>query len=85
MEAAAEMSPEERMEMIRGMVDQLGERLATEGGSPQEWAQMLGALGVLGETDWATAIWGEAQQVFANEPGALEIVRQGARQAGVVE
>lgn len=85
MEAAGEMTPEERMQMVRGMVEQLGERLASEGGSPEEWARMIGALGVLGETERAAAIWDEAQQVFGAEPGALDIVRGAARQAGVAE
>ncbi|MGR3376223.1 c-type cytochrome biogenesis protein CcmI [Salipiger abyssi] len=84
-EATADMTDAERQDMIQGMVDRLGERLATEGGSPQEWAQLLGALGVLGETERAGAIWAEAQTVFAGQPDMLDIVRAGARQAGVAE
>ncbi|WP_095589021.1 c-type cytochrome biogenesis protein CcmI [Actibacterium ureilyticum] len=85
MAAAQDMTPEERMDMIRGMVSNLSERLATEGGAPQEWAQLLGALGVLEETEDARAIWTEAQQVFADDPEALEIVRAAAARAGVLE
>ncbi|MCR8547697.1 c-type cytochrome biogenesis protein CcmI [Salipiger sp. P9] len=84
-EAASEMTAEERQDMIRGMVDRLGERLATDGGSPEEWARMLSALGVLGDTERASAIWAEAQTVFAGRPEMLETVRQGAVQAGVAE
>lgn len=82
---AAEMTDEERQDMIRGMVAGLSDRLATEGGTPQEWARLLSAYGVLGETDQARAIWQEAQQVFASSAEALDIVRQGALRAGVVE
>ena len=82
-EAAAEMTPEERMQMIRGMVDGLAARLAEDGGSPQEWARLIGALGVLGDTGEASAIWTEAQTVFAGSPEALEIIRAAAVQAGV--
>nr|WP_306734450.1 c-type cytochrome biogenesis protein CcmI [Marimonas arenosa] len=85
MAAAANMTPEERREMIHGMVARLNERLATEGGTPQEWAQLIGGLGVLGDTERARAIWDEAQQVFAAEPGALDIVRAGAVRAGLVD
>jgi cytochrome c-type biogenesis protein CcmH len=85
MAAAADMTPEERMEMIEGMVTQLGERLATEGGSPQEWARMIGALGILGQTERAAAIWGEAQSTFATRPDALEVIRAAAVQAGVAQ
>lgn len=84
-DAAADMTPEERQDMIRGMVDQLSERLATEGGSPEEWARLLGALGILGDTDRAAAIWAEAQSVFGDRPNLLEVVRQGALQAGVAD
>lgn len=85
MAAAAEMSDADRRDMIGNMVAQLSERLATEGGSAQEWAQLIGALGVLGEVDRARAIWGEAQGVFAADAQALEMVRAAAKQAGVSE
>lgn len=83
--AAADMSAQDRQEMIGNMVAQLSERLATEGGSAQEWAQLIGALGVLGDTDRARAIWDEAQGVFATDARALEMVRAAAKQAGVSE
>ncbi|SHI80945.1 cytochrome c-type biogenesis protein CcmH [Shimia gijangensis] len=85
MQAAGDMSAEDRQEMIRGMVSNLSERLATEGGTPAEWARLIGAYGVLEETDRAKAIWAEAQSVFAEAPEALAIVEQGARQAGIIE
>jgi cytochrome c-type biogenesis protein CcmH len=84
-EAASEMTAEERQDMIQNMVSQLSERLASEGGSAQEWAQLIGALGVLGDKDRATKIWGEAQQVFAGDSAALETVRAMAVRAGVAE
>lgn len=82
---AAEMAPEDRQAMIRGMVAGLSDRLATNGGTAAEWAQLINALGVLGETEQARAIWGEAQQVFAATPEMLETVRAAARRAGVAE
>lgn len=83
--AAADMAPEERREMIHNMVARLNERLATQGGTPQEWAQLIGGIGILGDKDRARDIWEEAQQVFASEPGAIDIVRAGAVQAGLIE
>ncbi|NDR55294.1 c-type cytochrome biogenesis protein CcmI [Aliiruegeria sabulilitoris] len=82
--AAAEMTSEDRREMIRGMVEQLGDRLATEGGPPQDWARMISSLGVLGERDWAAAIWGEAQERF-EDPEHLAIVREAAIAIGLEE
>lgn len=83
MEAAAQMSDEERAGMIRDMVEQLSARLASEGGSAPEWAQLIGALGVLGESERAKAIWDEAQSTFAGRPGELAVIREAAQNAGL--
>ncbi len=83
--AAAGMSPEDRQAMIRGMVQGLADRLATEGGPASDWARLIAALGVLGETDRARAIWTEAKGVFAASPDDLAAVTAAARQAGVAE
>ena len=81
--AASDMSETDRTDMIRGMVDGLGERLATDGGTPTEWARLIRALGVLGETKRASAIWAEAQNVFAGKPQALATLRAAAQSAEV--
>jgi len=83
--AAGEMTAEERQDMIQNMVSQLSERLDTDGGSPQEWAQLLGALGVLGDKEQAAATWAKAQEAFAGDTAALEVVRAAAMRAGVAE
>lgn len=83
MEAARDMSPAERREMIEGMVGGLSERLATEGGQPREWAQLINALGVLGRRDDAARILAEAQQAFAGDPEALEMLSNAADRAGI--
>jgi cytochrome c-type biogenesis protein CcmH len=67
------------------MVARLSERLATQGGSAEEWARLIKAYGVLGETDRARAIWAEAQQLFGGNAADLEVVRAAATQAGVAE
>jgi len=85
MAAAADMTAEERQDMIRGMVDRLSDRLASDGGSAAEWARLIGALGVLGETDRARAIHAEAQQTFAGDTEALAQIEAAARRAGVAE
>jgi len=83
--AAAEMTPEQRQEMVRGMVAQLSDRLATQGGSAGEWARLITSYGVLGETDRARAIWTEAQQLFGDRAADIEVLRAAAAQAGVAE
>lgn len=81
--AAADMSPEDRQAFIRSMVNQLESRLATEGGSPEEWVQLITALGVLGERDHAAKIHAEARGIFANMPDALTAVDEAAKNAGL--
>ena len=44
MAAAADMTPEERMAMIEGMVAQLSDRLATEGGDVEDWERLIRSL-----------------------------------------
>lgn len=83
MEAAAEMTAEDRAEMIRGMVEGLSDRLATQGGPPEDWARLIGALGVLGETDQARAIADEAEQVFAGNDTALSMIADARARAGI--
>ncbi len=81
--AARDMSAQDRDAMIRSMVDRLSSRLATDGGTAREWARLIGALGVLGETDRAARAWADAQQVFAGTPADLDVVRAAAENAGV--
>ncbi len=83
MEAAEDMTPEAREEMIAGMVAGLENRLATQGGTPEEWARLIAALGVQGQNDRARAIWHEAHTRFATNPEALATVRAAAQKAGV--
>lgn len=84
-DAAGEMTPEARQEMVQGMVDGLSSRLATQGGSVEEWARLINALGVLGQKDRASAIYKEAVQVFAGKDAALATLAGAANQAGISE
>lgn len=83
-EAAGEMTPEAREEMIRGMVEGLAARLAREGGAAPDWARLIRALGVLGDTERAAGIWSEAQEVFDGTAG-LDEIRSAAMAAGVAQ
>ncbi|EAP75312.1 c-type cytochrome biogenesis protein CcmI [Roseovarius nubinhibens] len=83
--AAEDMSAEDRAAFVRGMVGQLSERLASRGGTPQEWARLITALGVLGESDRARAIAQEAREVFAGNAQAIDLIDGAASQAGVAE
>lgn len=83
--AAQDMSPEDRTAMIQGMVGGLADRLATEGGPPQDWAQLITALGVLGEIDAARRVAAEAETIFGGDVQAVMTIRRAAQQAGLNE
>ncbi len=81
--AAEAMSPEERAEMIRGMVAGLAERLATEGGPASDWARLIRAYGVLGEVAAAEAVHAEALVRFEGSAADLALIAEAATAAGV--
>jgi cytochrome c-type biogenesis protein CcmH len=85
LDAASQLTAEERAEMIEGMVASLSARLATQGGTSEEWARLIRAHGVLGNLDQASAIWDEAQLAFGNDDAALTILRAAAVDAGVLQ
>lgn len=83
--AAQDMSAEDRQAMIENMVAGLSDRLATEGGSAEDWARLITALGVLGRTDEARAIADEALTAFAAEPDLLPLIEDARQRAGLAE
>ena len=82
-DAAAQMAPADRQAMIEGMVGQLSDRLATQGGPPEDWAKLIRSLGVLGEHDEAAAILAEARTKHAGDPTALAEIEAAGRDAGL--
>ena len=82
MAAAEDMTADARQEMIRSKVEGLADRLATDGGPPEDWARLIGALGVLGETERARAVADEALEVFADSPEALATIRAARQRVG---
>ncbi len=85
MAAASDLSAEDRQAMVQNMVSQLSERLASEGGSSAEWARLINALTVLGDTEKARAILAEARQIFGQSPRDLSAIEAAATQAGLKE
>ena len=83
--AAEDMSPENRQAMIQGMVGGLADRLATEGGPPQDWARLITAFGILGKVEDARRIAAEAETIFGTDMQAVMIIRRAAAEAGLNE
>lgn len=84
-EAAQNMSAEERVSMIQGMVSQLSDRLASEGGPVDDWARLIRAYGVLGDRIAAQAVYREARQVFDGNETALRTLYTAGQSAEIVQ
>ncbi|MGL4241781.1 MAG: c-type cytochrome biogenesis protein CcmI [Beijerinckiaceae bacterium] len=78
-EAIAALPRGEQAEAIRGMVEGLAQRLATQGGPASDWARLIRALNVLGEKDRASAILAEARQKFAGNADELRLIEDAAK------
>jgi cytochrome c-type biogenesis protein CcmH len=80
---AGRMAPDEPQAMVEGMVAQLSDRLASDGGPPADWARLVRSLGVLGRRDEAAAILAEARGKHAGDAAALAELNAAARDAGL--
>jgi cytochrome c-type biogenesis protein CcmH len=69
--AAAELSPEQRTAMVRGMVERLADRLKQESSDVEGWLRLLRAYMVLGEPDKARVAAGDARRALSGEPDKL--------------
>lgn len=83
MAAASEMSPEDRQAMIEGMVAQLSDRLATEGGAVEDWNRLIRSLAVLERLPEAQKIYDEAKAKFEGRPAELSFLRLAAVETGL--
>jgi len=68
-EAAEQMSAEDRAAFIRSMVARLAERLEAEPGDFQGWLRLARAYGVLGEADQARIALTRAEAAIRKLPG----------------
>lgn len=83
MAAAENMTPAERQQMIQSMVKGLEERLAADGGTPEEWSRLISSLVVIGQKDHAQKILKEARGRFTGAPESLAPIESAAQKAGL--
>jgi cytochrome c-type biogenesis protein CcmH len=69
--AAADMLPEARMQMVRGMVERLAERLARDGSDLDGWVRLVRAHLVLGEHERARGAAADARRALAGDADKL--------------
>lgn len=81
--AIAAMDADTRAEAIAGMVRALEERLVREGGPAQDWAQLVRALGVQGDTDHARLIRDKARGIFRGDAASLSVIDAAGAEAGL--
>lgn len=69
--AVVSLSQEDRQAAIKGMVESLAQRLATSGGTAEEWARLVRSYAVLGERDKARATLDSARRALAQDQAGL--------------
>lgn len=82
-EAAAAMTPEERRQMVEGMVARLEERIVSAGGEPEDWVRLISAYVTLGRPEEARRIYDLSQERL--EGSTAGFVREQALVMGVAE
>lgn len=81
--ATQDMAPEDRENMIRGMVDGLEERLKSAPADLEGWQRLIRARAVLGEMDKARAAYSSAKEQFKADSQAMAALAQSAKQLGI--
>jgi cytochrome c-type biogenesis protein CcmH len=81
--AAADMSPEQRSVMIRGMVARLAERLHRDGSDIEGWVRLVRSYMVLGERDHAKIAIADARRALANDQEKLRRLDELAKGLGL--
>lgn len=84
LEAAAQLTAQERMEMIRGMVDGLAARLAQDPNDLDGWLRLIRSFGVLGEDAQAKQAYADALTAFGEDAPARARLDAAAREAGIL-
>ena len=69
--SASSMAPEDRMAMIRGMVNGLDEKLKVDANDLEGWLRLIRARTVLNESEKAKAALATATNTFKNDANAM--------------
>ena len=80
--AIAALPAGERDQVIRNMVAGLAARLASSGGSAEEWSRLVRAYTVLHETDKAQLALADARKALGADSAALAVLDNLARELG---
>jgi cytochrome c-type biogenesis protein CcmH len=81
--AAGNLTPEQRDELVRGMVASLAERLSRDGNDIEGWLRLVRAYVVLGDRAKAAGAAADARKALAGDPDKLKRVEDLARSLGL--
>jgi cytochrome c-type biogenesis protein CcmH len=81
--AAGELSPEQRQDMVRGMVARLAARLKEDGADLDGWLRLIRAYMVLGERDKAGSAAADARRALAGDAEKLRRINEAAKGLGL--
>jgi len=81
--AAQSLTPQQRQEMIAGMVTRLAERLKADGSDADGWVRLLRAYMVLGERDKARGAAADARQALSGAPDKLRRIDELVKSLGL--
>ncbi|HZZ61795.1 MAG TPA: c-type cytochrome biogenesis protein CcmI [Roseiarcus sp.] len=82
---ASALGSKEQQAMIAGMVSRLANRLASQGGSVDEWSRLIRAYTVLHQADKAKAALADARKALAPDANAVASLDALARDLGLGE
>ncbi len=82
-EAAENMSPEDRQQMIQGMVDRLASRLEENPQDAQGWQRLIRSYSVLGKGEQATQALADGLAAFEDDDAVRRQLKMAAQQQGV--
>lgn len=81
--AAKDMPPEQRIAMIKGMVERLAERLRKDGSNVEGWLQLMRSYMILGERERALVVASDARRALAAEPDKLKRIDELVKSLGL--
>lgn len=81
--AAESLNPEQRKDMIRGMVEGLAKRLREESGDVDGWVRLIRSYMVLDEAEKARRAAADARRSMAGDEGKLRRIDDLARSLGL--
>jgi cytochrome c-type biogenesis protein CcmH len=81
--AAQQLTPEQRGEMIRGMVDRLAEKLKADGSDLDGWLRLMRAYIVLGEPEKARTALADARKAIGTDADKRKKLDEAAKGLGI--